>query len=161
MQRVFPGQSFDNLHACDWQTPVQQCNTINQYNIIDTHRLIDCCMVNTWWIIGLSAWFQSDKDKTCRRNHAYREMQANNATFQASFWVLWSCPISMSCVSKDRKVVQSVSQCISRQQSDPWSDHRTSKRWIDDLGILITLTRHKLACPLCRRRILFMWSISL
>jgi len=57
------------------------------------------------------------------------------------FWSHRSCPLSESCVSKDKKIVQSVSQ----KRSDLWSDRRISKWSIVSLDILITLTLYKLA----------------
>ena len=61
--------------------------------------------------------------------------------FRVEFRAHRTCPLSTSCVSMDKKVVQSVSQ----QWSDPWSDHRIRKRSIVSLDILITLTLYKLA----------------
>ena len=50
----------------------------------------------------------------------------------------------MSCVSKDGKIVQSVSWSVLQQRSD----HRIDKRSIASLDILITLTPYKPARPL-------------
>jgi len=61
------------------------------------------------------------------------------------FRVQWSCPLSVSWVSKDKEVVQSVSLSVSQQWSDPWNDHWISKQSIASLDILITLTLYKLA----------------
>jgi len=54
-----------------------------------------------------------------------------------------SCPLSISCVSKHKKVAKSVSRSVSPKRSD----HRIRKRSIASLDILITLTLYKLERP--------------
>ena len=47
--------------------------------------------------------------------------------FQAQFCVYWSCPLSTSWLSKDKKVLQSVSRFVSQHRSHRQSDHGIRK----------------------------------
>jgi len=58
--------------------------------------------------------------------------------------------LGILCV-KGQKIVHSVLQ----QRNDPRSGPRISRRFIDGLNILITMTLYKLACPLSRAEFCF------
>jgi len=84
--------------------------------------------------IGLFAWFRSDVDAI---SDAITRTDRRSEKTQG-FRVHWNRPLSMSCVSKDKEVVQSVSQSVRPVK-------RPMKQSIASLDILITLTLYKLA----------------
>jgi len=90
----------------------------------------------------------------------FRRKQTGAVKNRKELHAHWSCPLSLSCTSKYRKAVQSVSRSVSQQRSDPWSAYRIRKQLIASLDILIFLTLYKLAHLPFRRKILFMWSNS-
>ena len=100
--------------------------------------------------VCLFTWFQSNADKKFQRqSHKQIGTVKKCKCFGCSFGrigVIFS--------------PQSVSRSVPQERSDPWSDHRISKRSIASHDMLITLTLINYSTPTFRRRILFAWSTS-
>jgi len=116
-------------------------------------------MLSRGGAIGLFTCFRSDADKKKTRASKRIGTLKKRGGFGCSFGRI-EVVLLTSCMSKDKKVVQSISRSVLQQLSDPWSTHRIRKRLIVSLDILITSTL-KTSMPIFRHGILFAWSNSL
>ena len=96
------------------------------------------------YLLGLFTWFLSDADNRFQtRSREQISAVKRTQRFRVQLRAHRSYFLSTSCLSKDKKVVQSASQSVSQQRSDPWSDQRISKWSIASLDIFITLILYK------------------
>ena len=102
-------------------------------------------------IFDAFVWFRSDSDNEFQSSDAITQTDSRcskTPTVSGTVSMHRSCPLSMSCGSKDRKL---CSLFCTNDQSDPWSHPRISKRPIDSFDMVITLIIYKLALPISSR----------
>ena len=95
------------------------------------------------WISGLFSGFQSDAYKKfqTRSHERISPVKIHKGVTVSAAWEL--SPLNIVHVEG-----QNAMQSVSPSGSNPWDDHRTRKRSITSLDILVFVTLYELVCPL-------------